>query len=464
MAPPNIRGIEILPAEILLKILVHAKLALGSSSLAQCLVCSKTWRDATLPVLYSDICLQNSNLEKFVRQSDISNSVLVQSLTIIIEPVNPAPDSTPPYPSVLSIEDIEYAKHHGSQESAKLWHLLEQLLDNLSEMNHSLTFSLTVSPGSNAIGFWIARPTITAITKALPGTCISIEIDTRGKDYFEPGSEHLCDVLRAILPRLQNLRLRVSTMCPAILGHNFNPFEPTKEFSLFRPVAAPNLETLVINCIPGTIFGSQAHICNTFRESPYSSYSTNLPEARTALVDALCLAHENIGFPVAKHIKLIYALPGSPGSNDASYASLNQCDILNNLTWALPFKNILGGGRLDSFLIRTPEGQEFLSYPWAIEAIAEGEIWAETMAGYRLPASATHYAAYVPKPLPLLDSVAWRALNPRKSCLLWYNEKLCGSRLLIAGRRQGFSGIVPPREATPAGWGRIRDGAQLQKN
>ncbi len=124
----------------------------------------------------------------------------------------------------------------------------------------------------------------------------------------------------------------------------------------------------------------------------------------------------------------------------------------------------MGRGRLDSFLIRTPEGQEFLSYPWAIEAIAEGEIWVETMAGYRLPASATHCTAYVQKPLPLLDSVAWRALNPRKSCLLWYNENLCGSRLLIAGRRQGFSGIVPPREATPAGWGRIRDGAQLQKN
>ncbi len=309
MAPPNIRGIEILPAEILSEILVHAKLALGSSSLAQCLLCSKTWRDATLPVLYSDICLQNSNLEKFVRQSDISNSVLVRSLTIIIEPVNPAPDSTSPYPSVLSTEDIEYVSHHGSQESAKLWHLLEQLLNNLSEMNHLLTFSLTVSPGSNAIGFWIPRPTITAITKALPGTCINIEIDTRGKDHFEPGSEDLCDALRAVLSRLQNLRLRVSTLCPAIFGHNFNLLEPTKGFYSFRPVAAPTLETLVINCIPGTIFGSQAHICNTFRESPYSSYSTNLPEARTALVDALCLAHENIGFPAAKHIKLFTHCP-----------------------------------------------------------------------------------------------------------------------------------------------------------
>ena len=451
-----------LPKEILSQILLHVKITSGTSCLAQCLLCCKLWLDATLPLLYSDILLTNSNLEVFGKSFSITHAPLVCSLTITIDPVQPAKDTTASYPDAF-LEDDEHMKQHGSQQSQHLWSLLYISADKIASMVTMITFSLTVSSHPNAIGFWIPRPLISEFVKILPKTCVNVEIDSRGNDYFKPGDAHLCDALREILPRLRHLRVRLSTLCPAVLGDGFNPSRSGTMLSDFRPVVAPRLKTLIFNCIPRTIFGSQAHICGTFQENPYTSYTTNLLEARIAIVDALCISKRTSSFPAAECLRVLHALPHS--NNDQSvYASLLQRNILEDVTWSLPFRNITGSQK-DSFLIRTPDGLEFLSYAWAIEVLAEGELWGELSNGSRIPTSfwRNRTSVHVPKSLPLLDTNAWKVANPRKSCMLWLNEQVSGTRLLIAECSHGLSGMMPVKEKTPPGW--TRDGGgRLQKD
>lgn len=460
MVSLRLPAIDRLPNEILSNILLHLKVTSSTSFLAQCLRCCKTWREILQPLLYSHVLLTNHNLEAFGKTFNITHGPFVCSLTIIIDPVQPPMDPATLYPNAF-LEDEEHMKQYGSRQSKDFWSILHFSVDKIASMVTMMTFSLIVSTKPFAIGFWIPRPLITEIVQILPRTCVNLEIDSRGNDYLRPGDAHLCDALRNILPRLRHLRLRLSTLCPAILGDGFNPSQSTRALSNYKPEAAPQLETLIVNCIPGTIFGSQAHICGTFQENPYASYSTNLPEARIAIVDALCLAKGASSFPAAECIRVLDALHHS-NSDRSVYPSLNQRNILEDVTCALPFHNVMGF-RMDSFLIRTPEGQEFLSMPWAIEALAEGELWCEVLNGIRIPASllGKKPLVYVQKPLPLLDTMVWKMANPRKSCMLWLNEKVSGTRLLSAESSQGLYGVMPVEE-TPPGW--IKDdGGELEK-
>ncbi len=56
------------------------------------------------------------------------------------------------------------------------------------------------------------------ILQSLPATCVNVEIDSSGYDLPHPESDHLCDILRQIIPRLRHLSLRLRHLCPAILG------------------------------------------------------------------------------------------------------------------------------------------------------------------------------------------------------------------------------------------------------
>ena len=425
-------------------------------------LCCKIWLNVTLPLLYSDILLTKSNLGAFNKSFNVTHAPLVRSLTMTVDPVQPAQDPAHPYSNAF-FEDEYHMKQYGSQQSKDLWSLLHVSVDKFASMVEMMTFSFNVSTLPNAVGFWIPRPLITDFIKILPTTCVNVEIDSRGNDYCKPGDAHLCDALREIFPRLRHLRLRLSTLCPAILGDDFNPAQSGDMSSTFRPVAAPQLKTLIINCIPRTIFESHAHVCGTFQENPYTSYATNLLEARIAIIDALCLSKRTSKFSAAECVRVLHALPHS--NNDQSvYASLLQHNILEDVTWSLPFRNIMGSQK-DSFLIRTPESLELLSYSWAIEAVAEGELWSEVDNGSRISTSSLRegISVYIPKRLPLLETNAWKAANPRKSCMLWLNEEVSGTRLLTAERSHGLFGVTPVKEKTPAGWTRGA-GGQLQKD
>ena len=160
---------EGLPNEILSSLLLEVKVTSGAYSFLQCLLCCKTWHDMGLPILYRDVLLTDSNLGAFVRCCKTLHGPLLRSLTVTIDPVQPAKTD----------RDEQRLNRYGSRNSNALWHLLEQLPGKISSMVKMTTFSLTVSTKTYARGFCIPRSTIAKIIKALPEACVNVEVDTK---------------------------------------------------------------------------------------------------------------------------------------------------------------------------------------------------------------------------------------------------------------------------------------------
>ena len=132
-----------------------------------------------------------------------------------VDPVQPAQDPAHPYFNTFFVDE-DHMKQYGSQQSKDLWSLLHVSVDEIASMVEMMTFPFNASTLPNAVGFWIPRPLITEFLKILPTSYVNVGIDSRGNDYCKPDDAHPCDALREIFPRLRHLRLRLSTLCPAI--------------------------------------------------------------------------------------------------------------------------------------------------------------------------------------------------------------------------------------------------------
>lgn len=451
-----------LPNELLSSILLQVKLDSSASSFLPCLLCCKTWYGVALPLLYHDVHLNNSTLEPFVKHFKVSTGSFVRSLTLCVDPVEPELQPDAPHPYAF-VEDEEEMRRVGSQGSQRLWSHLRDIATQVTQMAGLVSFSLHTSPEPNKVGFWLPRPAIAAIIQALPQSCVNLEIDTRGRDSSEPGSAHLCAAIRATLPRVQNLRLRLSTMCPAIFGADFDSSAPAKFFSSFQPLATSTLETVLINCVPGNIFGSRAGICGPSQESLYNDWTEPEPQAYFAFVDCLRLGVERLCYPVAKRVSVIMALPHD-NADQAIYPALLRGDILENQVSVLPFRNIIGMRSNDGYLVRTFDDQEIFTCPWVVDALVENQFWGETKDGYRLPAQmlgTTEFSLHAVKRMPIQSTREWKVKYPMIGCGLWSNERRTGSRLLQAEGREGLKDVTPIREKTPVGFHRSDDGADL---
>lgn len=435
MARISLSPFERLPNEILSSVLLEVKATSDPSSFLRCLSCCKRWHEVGIPILYRDVLLTDSNVSAFVQCYNSQYGPLLRSLTITINPVQPAQTD----------EDEQRLPRYGSQGAKVLWHTLQQISYKFASMDRMTTFSLTFSSNYSYVrGFWIPRATIATMIRALPEACVNVEINTRDYEGPAPVFVHLCDEIRAILPRLQNLRLCLAIMCPAIFMTDCGSLDSGEHHSSYQPVVAPFLKTFVVNCLPGSIRSDQAGLCIPEWWSagmpPYwSDYAApvhikDFEEIVIAIVNALWFSKENASFPVAEHISVLHA--GSHGTT----ASLNRRNILEGTMWAVPFGPI-GTRETDRFFIRTPEDQELVSDQWTIRALAEGETWVETMSGCRIPAStvAKQPSVYAKKGLPFVDAETWRSSNPKISCALWQNEKLQQTRLIKAEYREGLS-------------------------
>jgi hypothetical protein len=117
----------------------------------------------------------------------------------------------------------------------------------------------------------------------------------------------------------------------------------------------------------------------------------------------------------------------------------------------------------DSWFLHPDDGQEIMSFPWALISVAEGEVWRTMVGGARLPAALlvqkdkrTFTSMCIEENPQIRASSNWREEHPRKMCLLWLNERITGMRLLEAERRDGpnFLSQSPIIEKTPQGWRR----------
>lgn len=451
-----------LPEEIFVDIIRRVKEESEHRLLIACLLCCKRWHNTALREFYRDIVLLNSNLEPFTKRFPSSQSHLVRSLTVKIDPPKPANDPNSHWEE-STLEDQDHLNQHGSMETKSLWHHLQQIPTIIRRMINLTTFSLSVSPTRYPNGFWLPRAVLASALAALPETCVNLEPDTRSWDYAGPGSVHLCETLAKIIPRLYHLRLRVSAMCPALLGPDFSIDGSVKDPLRLKPAHYPFLKTAIINCV--MIKYNHCYVCGTFEEDPTNGHwlDQHIPEARIALTRSLRELVLLSRFPVIERLWLLDDQP-CDDLDRSVYAAYNRRDIVNDKTWAIPYEMMKGFDK-DSWLwlTRTPEGLEVFSHLWAIEILAEGETWKETHTGSRFPSvmlARQEYrdgVRYIVKNLPFTTAETYRSLAPRQLCRLWYHEEMTGMPLLWATERNGLVDTTPLKELTPPGWKRLVD-------
>ena len=400
---------------------------------------------------------------------------LVRSLSVCLDPTKSARD---PKKSQPGVQDVLMMMNHGSAESKQLWGYLQDLCCMVEKMKSLHTLSFVVSPQQTSIGFWIPRTVITRLIESLSPTCVNLEIDTRGHDFSKPSECHLCEVIHKLLPRLKHLRLRVSTLCPKLLEQSCvseNKGTDPIESATGLP---PSLRTIVVNCALHSSFptqSSQTRLCSTNPnpeddDDHHTFYFRNksVEQARVPLTECL---REIVGqsvFPALQRAVLFDSQ--SYDIHDVTvYPAYNQRDVIGNVTWSMPFRWLPG----DATLLRMP-GKEFISYPSAAEALAEGEFWKDSALGSRLPSEimardVKELGAHVEKNLQQHagsghGESAEGKLFRRTLCTLWQNEAVTGVTLLDAVKREGVTDVLPIREITPLGWVRFagRYGSELK--
>lgn len=281
--------------------------------------------------------------------------------------------------------------------TAELWRNLEALAGHIqNHMKSLISFSLRINkfpPGGMAPehsneprGAYIRTYTLGCLLRALPESCVDVELDTRGRDDEEYAicgtqprtSEHLCPVLRNLLHRLRHLRLRLRTLCSELFfadngrgNHNVTKASRLQSFAI-------NL-----NSAPNSL---GADVCGS-RESKVNSRSPDVygenPQGR--LRKALLRAEDEGAFPLAKSVQLMNLL----GSSGLQHSHFIQFDVKLRTSSILPFRLVwVTYGYCDDreYFARTKSDEELFGDFGSkedLEDTLEGSAWSTIMGGHR---------------------------------------------------------------------------------
>lgn len=324
------------------------------------------------------------------------DAAAVHSLSVVIEPE-----------ALVSLSGEVSDPLAASESTQQLWRLLEEFGGTTMPSLHGLkAFSLRVRRGRNH--FWLPRPLLAALLSGLPKACTSVEVDTCGSDRAGPGTRHLCEVVCDILPRLERLRLDLSTLC-------------AKAWEI--GTQCPRLTALTILCFAGGYYNSR--LCGSYAEDAVHSAFVRGEEAMPLLVRQIqAVAHL---LPNLNHC-IVVDQSGSPSADSAFHLTYNLRDVLGDTVTAMPVECIhpfADDG--DGYMLRTLDGDVFGSRP-ALKAVLEKGVLAEQRGG-----GGTSSSEGVEGPHHrLLTLDGWKAKYPRRSCRLWVNEKREGRRLVDA--------------------------------
>jgi hypothetical protein len=303
-----------------------------------------------------------------------------------------------------------------SESTQQLWRLLEDLSSILPSLNHLRSFSFLVLKGRN--NFWIPRPLLATLLSKLPTICTSLDIDTPGSDRAEPGTSHLCDTIREILPRLEHLRLDLSTLCP-------------KAFETPNP--CPTLTTLTISCFAGN---HNSRLCNSYlSEESLPSSSTRASEAMPPLIH-----HLQSILPLLPNLEQCILLDqnGNPSANSAFHLTYNRRDVLRDTVTAMPVEYVhpfADDG--DGYMLRMPEA-DVLGSLRALRAVVEKGggggvgVGGSPVDGVGEAASSHEEDGETPTRHQVLSAEAWKAKYPRRGSRLWSSDRRAGKKVVEA--------------------------------
>jgi len=263
-----------LPSELLSLIFEH--LSNTPRGLVQCMLCCRTWHDEAQAILFQHVALSSSTATKYTKlcPSSPNTDAKIQSLTVHLDDVY---QSWPKRTRDGSIRDVRVR----SQPTHEVWHALDVLSLRFAAMPKLRSLSLArPSDRPRLLSEWNVDSVIGRMISKLPATCVSLEIDVNTAE----AKTHVCPAVRAALPQLEYLRLRLSSICPEICGEGYGPGPAIGVAETFRPASAPYLKQCVINMVIDTPnqfhqLGTRLCSANPPRAGPAWPHLTNHLEA-----------------------------------------------------------------------------------------------------------------------------------------------------------------------------------------
>lgn len=329
---------------------------------------------------------------------------------------------------------------------------------------------------------------LSALLDCLPATCTGLELDTRGADKCTSEGEvvticHICPSIRRLMPQLMHLRLRTKTMCPALFhdgvdGSDGQDVQP-RTLSVDGFVGMPAIRSLLIVC--GRAFVANYDRCCVgnppwhWTDPSRYAYAT-LVETIQRMVDVSKLKENDPSYAGrykdsppsawlhdASNVKLLVIGHGyHSNNNDTHWAPVVRTDILKEEAWAVPIRQVWTGEIPDGWVIRLPDGREFLGTSARVQALAadEKENWLDLWDGTRLPRRVViagednrsgademqtsilaelcgGFSGVRPENPSLKTREEWQKAYPRKSALHWKKEDTSGQRIISAEKRVG---------------------------
>jgi len=348
-----------------------------------------------------------------------------------------------------------------------------RLATKIRELVNLSSFSL-YSPFRQAAS--ISRGAIISLLEALPSSCASLELDTAGYDgrHSDRNDDeaHICDSLRAVLPRMRYARIRISTMCSAMFGFGPDPHinnnfpdasEDEDEDARFQPISLKNMRSLLVNCVSENWYALQRCSASDWNHthlnpgSPRSSW-LSITAALERLVETEGAICQDANIMVMGHTV------HHDSTDMAIWQAYIRANIVAKESHLLPHRLVCKKDIADPWLVRIPGPKDLLTSAINIEPLAEDYNWVPLYGGSRLPRAIAEdemrgrrsiATGCVSMPAYLKPSHKWLQENPGQFVTHWLNENMCGRKLFQAEVRVGdqeYLSLEPIREITPGGW------------
>ncbi|KAI1380238.1 hypothetical protein F4677DRAFT_441554 [Hypoxylon crocopeplum] len=262
----------------------------------------------------------------------------------------------------------------------------------------------------------------------------------------------LCDSIRATLPQLQHLRLRLPLVCGTIFS-----IESPDQDNRYQAIRAPMLKTCLVNlfmCGPAVAYAGLSMTCeNDATQTPYIGLEDQLPLA----LPPLHLVMRDFARLNSINLERLWTIEMQPPESWSlqSLAGWVRRDFISNASFPIPVTN-LSGFPYDTWLVRVPpppghgETQDWVSSRDRVETVAEGNTWIETTSGVRLPMAMLQEHRHTS--VTALTKAQFQEHN-RISCILWIDEEITGQKLLPEGPGELMQ-WWDLNETTPSGWAR----------
>lgn len=373
-----------LPMEILSVILTLVRNNSKAGEFLCCLQCCRYWNDLALPLLYKDVVLYNTTIRLFTTALTHHKLAFIRSMTLHIDLVM-GPTGTGPVSSILHHEERHpRAGKLGTFKVCKLWMDIQDLVPYIRDTISLTTFSLsTTCSGEYAPpqdqDLPVRRMDIDGLLQAIPTSCRSVEVDTRGCDrYISAFSGHICEAIQKLLPQLHHLRLHARLICPAVFGEKGTKSETTDlpQSDLSRQPS--DLQTVLVSTItlPHVEGGN---LCYTYKRA-------RLLKAHHDMINSARRLLTSGALPAIQKFSFIDNVEYKDRMTSGRLATFTNNDIILNVEYVHLIEP-MGRGFKGHYLLRLGNDEDVYGSFRAIGDVAEGIPWLETSNGSRFPSS-----------------------------------------------------------------------------